>query len=44
MLVHLFILTFGCATIVMNKCQCYLIYDKANDDVARLEWVGDFLR
>ena len=22
-------------------CQCYLIYDKANGDVARLEWVGD---
>ena len=25
----------------MKKCQCYLIYDKANGDVARLEWVGD---
>ena len=24
-----------------EKCQCYLIYDKANGDVARLEWVGD---
>ena len=23
------------------KCQCYFIYDKANGDVARLEWVGD---
>ena len=22
-------------------CQCYLIYDKANGDVARLEWLGD---
>ena len=30
-------------TIVQSdeKCQCYLIYDKANGDVARLEWVGD---
>ena len=27
----------------MKKCQCYLIYDKANGDVARLEWVGDSL-
>ena len=29
----LFILSFGCVTIVnreMKKCQCYLIYDKAN--------------
>ena len=24
-----------------EKCQCYLIYEKANGDVARLEWVGD---
>ena len=24
-----------------EKCQCYLIYDKANGNVARLEWVGD---
>ena len=43
----LFILCFGCVTIVnrgMKKCQCYLIYDKANGDVARLEWVGDSLR
>ena len=39
----LFILNFGCATIVNRdeKCQCYLIYDKTNNDVARLEWVGD---
>ena len=26
-----------------KKCQRYLIYDKANGDVARLEWVGDSL-
>ena len=39
----LFILSFGCVTIVQRdeKCQCCLIYDKANGDVARLEWVGD---
>ena len=39
----LFIPCFGCVTIVNRdeKCQCYLIYDKANGDVARLEWVGD---
>ena len=24
-----------------EKCQCYLIYDRANGDVVRLEWVGD---
>ena len=24
-----------------EKCQCYLIYDKANGNVARLELVGD---
>ena len=23
-----------------ERCQCSLIYDKANGDVARLEWVG----
>ena len=36
------ILSFGCVTIITEteKCQCYLIYDKANGDVARLEWVG----
>ena len=28
----------------MKKCQCYLIYDKANGDVARLEWVGDLMQ
>ena len=39
----LFILSFGCVTIFNRheKCQCYLIYDKAYGDVARLEWVGD---
>ena len=40
----LFILSVGCVTIVnreMKSCQCSLIYDKANGDVARLEWVGD---
>ena len=25
----------------VEKCRCYLIYDKANGDVARLGWVGD---
>ena len=33
----LFILSFGCVTIVnreMKKCQCHLIYDKANGNVA----------
>ena len=33
----LFILSCGCVTIVnrkMKKCQCYLIYDKANGNVA----------
>ena len=29
--------------LLMKKGQCYLIYDKANSDVARLEWVGDSL-
>ena len=24
-----------------EKCPCYLIYDKANGDVARLQWIGD---
>ena len=41
------ILSFGRVTIVnreMKKCQCYLIYDKANGNVARLEWVRDSLR
>ena len=41
------ILSFGCVTIVnreMKKCQCYFIYDKANGNVAILEWVGDSLR
>ena len=28
----------------MKKYQCYLNYDKANGDVARLKWVGDSLR
>ena len=39
----LFIVSFGCVTIAQKdeKCQYYLIYDKANGDVARLEWVGD---
>ena len=29
-----------------ETCQCYLIYEKVNDDVAtnRLEWVGDTLQ
>ena len=42
-LVHLFVLSFGCVTIdrEMKKCQCYLIYDKVNGYVARLEWVRD---
>ena len=22
----------------MKKCQCYLIYDRANGNVARFEW------
>ena len=35
----LFIPSFGCVTIKQRdeKCQCYLICDKANGDVARLE-------
>ena len=42
----LFIPSVGCVTIVnseMKKCQYYLIYDKANCYVGRLEWVGDSL-
>ena len=30
----LFILSFGCVTREMKKCQCHLIYDKANGNVA----------
>ena len=40
----LFIPSFGCVTIVnreMKSVSAYLIYDKANGDVARLEWVGE---
>ena len=38
-----FILSFGCVSIFNRemKCQCYFIYDKANSDVAILEWIGD---
>ena len=42
----LFILSFGCVTIVnreMKSVSAFLIYDKANGDVARLEWVVDAL-
>ena len=40
----LFIVSFGCVTIAnreFEKCQCCLIYDKTNGDIARLEWVCD---
>ena len=37
----LFILSFGCVTNRDEKCQFYLIYDKANRDVARIKWVGE---
>ena len=41
----MFILTYGCVTIVNREMKSVnsigFIYDKANGDVARLEWVGD---